>query len=1047
MGAMLGGPIGAIVGAAVGAGFGFAIGKYEEQYDEATKKANDLKKLGESLQLVKQSRRMIKPTAEIKRLKVLEASGNATQEQLDKLTAIENKDPGVKKARNLFKWMNAQVKEGDRLTGAQKQRLEELKAEITTRQQVRKEEKNQAERDAAAIDAQAQRAILLKDIAKITKQIASGEADATHQVVLRGAVESKYARLKTLGFETVGRMAEVEQERLIALEKILYIQEQENTLTKQRALIQKGLMAGLGGRKAIKVGFEFNKNELQRQIDTLTVQRGLLDNILAENPAERKRIEQKSKKMAQDIADLKHRALEAEMQMQIDVVEQSKRKTLSQIEAWEQAASNVSNAFGNVIGAQEKLASVFATIGNTLVKKISDMSKNQLQLLETSGASLERRLTEIRRGAAQGLAATQQGAGRQLGTVGPGVGSAAGLGNMIDSLTRAIRTAGVGANKEILDEETGLIRFKLANERQAAAELRADVELRVRSTQREIEIRKAALQQQVGFLQTRMQQENQLYAQRRSQQAEFGRLLLESPDQFRQAIRDMNLAKAFVSGISGVGKEGLGQLSGRIKRVREQGGSQVLLRVLQGMQSQDRFGGPELIGGVGNKELLQLFSQLQVFSPEKVGKQREQDAARIAEIQKQIKQKQDRIVALDEFDAKIQQQLLRVASLDAQIAMQQRSDIIKALGDSRTQLTTDMDKLKAGIDALNRARLTTEAYGKILDPKGGVKGGEKVWDALKGFRNKMWDKRGVLQEEWKKSGYKSDPERDKKRQEIRRKEGETVTAIKKMMSDIRNKTATKETIDYIQGVISSGKIGDIPVVDTKKEKLKGSTDKLAGSMDEATPKIKEFARVLEEITGMGKRPSGIGGLTTAGGFGGGGQFKQGMGGVLSKLQQSIRPTVRGTGIRLVDPRIKTLERQVEASGGTREQRNQLRRLKRQSRKIHGGGRKGQGRAIYKHLMAQEGGREAVEGSFRGLLQRRGGRDTSFVENLKNIRGEGARGRKRIDVGRTRQLLGSQGFGDVARGIKTKGQAADAIDKFLKLSEQLSKNTTKVSEGY
>jgi len=1044
MGAMLGGPIGAIVGAAVGAGFGFAIGKYEEQFDEATKKANDLKKIGESLQLVKQARRMIKPTAEIERLRVIEASGEATQEQLDKLTAIENKDPGVAKAKALFKWMNAQVKDGDRLTGQQKQRLEELKAELTTRQQVAKEAKNDAERAAAAVDAAKRRAKILKDIERIGLQIAEGEADAAYQVTLRKAMESKYAKLKQLGFETVGKMAEVEQERLVVLERILRIQEEDNNLAKQRSVIQQGMMAGVGGRSAIGATLKFDKGEFKRQIESLTIQKGLLDSTTAESSEEAKRLQASSKKTAKQIEDAKHNMLAAEMKAQMDMVEWSKDKTLDQIQAWEEAASNAAGAFENVIGAQERLASVFATIGSALVKKISDMSGKQLQLLETSGASVERRLTEIRRGAAQQLAAIQHGAGRQLGTVGPGVGGTAGLGQMIGALSKAIKVAGVKANQTVVDEETGLIRFKLANERQAAAELRSDVELRVRSTQREIEIRKVALQQQIGALQTRMQQENQLYAQRRNQQAEFGRLLLESPDKFKEAIKNMNLAKAFVSGIKGVGKEGLGQLGGRIKRVREQGGSQVLLRVLQGMQSQDRFGGPELVSGVGNKELLQLFSQLQIFSPEKIGKQREKEAARIAEIQKQIKEKQDRIIAIDEFDANIQQQLLKVASLDAQIAMQQRTDIIKALQGSRAQLTTDMDKLKTGIDALNRARLTTAAYGKILGPEGRVKGSEKVWEALKGFRHKQWDVRGQLQQDFRDSGYKRDPERDEKRKASYKKEMETVAGIQKMMKDIRNKTATKETIDYVQGIISSGTIGDLPAVDPKKEKLKGSTDKLAGSMDEATPKLKEFARVLGEITGMGKRPSGIGALTAPGGMGGG-QFKQGMGGVLSRLQKTVRPTIGGGGVRLIDPRIKELERKISDSGGTREQRNLLRRLKRQSLKVHGGGKRGQGRAIYKHLMAQEGGKEAVESSFRGLLQQRGGRDTSFVKDLKGVRGEGKRGRRHINVERTRQLLGSQGFGDVARGIKTKGQAADAVDKFLKLSEQLSNNTTKVSE--
>jgi len=928
LGAMLGGPL----GAAAGAAFGFAIGAYigviESEISKLEKTGKAITNAAKAVRLVAEAetltgdgeiRRLVKLqnaeditikqeeklnklikerksseelNEEAKRLKKLSRTASVTTEQLKRLSEIEliqrvreiaepfKVDVERKRLKELASEGKATGKQLERLTEIRHEprgdvrALEAAEVELATHRRVLVEKDAQAERDKQSIASAKARIEILKNIQFLNQRIVDSEGDINTKVSLTNKIQSEFNRLKTFGFETSKDAADLEFKRAIGLEKIVALQKRENDVSREAALNRERLVAAFGGIKAFKIGLQFDKDETNRQVKSLQKQL----KVLIETPdAEFSQRDERQKKIQETrgkIADKETKLAEDTLRGQERLLENSRQNAKDQIDAWSSAADSVAGAFRRIVDVQDGLAQVFARIGENAVQNIAEVSRRNLSLLEASGANVERRLTAIRRGAAQQLATVQGTSGRQLGTTG-GISGGAQLTQIADELLQTLTSVGRAASEKVVDEENKNVRVRLATQRQLAAEQRQIFDLQIRNTQREIEIKRNLLTQEINIIRTRAQQEEELFRQRRDQQIDFGRLLLESPEDFKQAIKDIALARRFTRGVGG-GAEGISTLGGRIRAERERGDPQLLLRVLRGIEASGRFGGPELVGGTGNTELQQLFQQLQLFSPESINKQRGVEAERQLEAQKQIQQKQARIQQLNEFDVQIQKQLLRIAALDAQVAVTQRSDIIKELQ------------------------------------------------------------------------------------------------------------------------IANGKLKKSPVLE------------LANALSQ-NPQMTELINITKQTKDI--LSASVGGAAGAGGAGG--VFSNAIGPLLQQVQQSISPSLRGG---------------FSINGGAT---------------IRAGGVQGGGRAVFRSLSEQQ--REGFAGGFRATLQQTDGEDTAFVQQLRELRGRGAVGRRDIDPDAVKRLLGSAGFGDVARGITTRGKAAKVADTFIGLSEQLSKNTTELTE--
>jgi len=71
-------------------------------------------------------------------------------------------------------------------------------------------------------------------------------------------------------------------------------------------------------------------------------------------------------------------------------------------------------------------------------------------------------------------------------------------------------------------------------------------------------------------------------------------------------------------------------------------------------------------------------------------------------------------------------------------------------------------------------------------------------------------------------------------------------------------------------------------------------------------------------------------------------------------------------------------------------------------------------------------------------------DTRSAQEATRLRGEGARGRRNIDVDAVKRFFEGRGLTGTAESIDTKGEAAKALDQFVGLSERLAKEQEKIS---
>ena len=735
VGAQFGGLPGALAGALAGAIIGSITGIYNDIAAEAEKKGKQVTNIAQARRNLILSRNLVNVdpgkreeleasersgtlsvpdklllgdirqqenlAKESKGLKALEKSGTISTKQRSRLGEIREQEELIRLSRHLiqsYERANKLKEEGftELAAGARAAADKDnknLQDRISFIQKETDAKRAQAVLNAVEVSKGEQRIALIADIAQKEKEITAAKDRSVVKAELQIQKEKLLERLTKLGLKGSKEEEQLIIKRKAALNEAAKIRRKENDTIRETAALQNALLSSVSGRAAIELKLEFDEVEIANKLKALAANLKVIQATPTFTVGAK---DSKDKDIAaneKEVADVLAKAAELRRTAQLNLVNESKRAALEQIDAWAAGSQRIVDAFSRIASLQANLAGTFANIGDQAQQQIEQAGAFASAALEESGASIGRRIGEARRLADARLAASGESTSRQLSTVTGGFSGVGDLTGQTDRLVNALIASGTTANEEIVAKQGNGINFQLAANRQLVADQRAAFEANVRDTNRGIEIRKGALQLEIQIIQQRLQSEIAFNKIRREQQASFGRLLLESPEQFKQTLSDIKLADSFFKGVKNVNKGGLQQISGRVRSVRRRGGDALLLRVLKGLQAKVQFGGDEAVNGVGNAQLQQVFESLQVTSVKNVDasiRKQAEFAANASRIQEAIKARQERIAQLTEFQAKIQEQQLRIAGADAQTAITQREQIRQELAKNRTEFSKDL---------------------------------------------------------------------------------------------------------------------------------------------------------------------------------------------------------------------------------------------------------------------------------------------------------------------------------------------------------------------
>jgi len=664
-GAAFGGPIGAAAGAAVGI-ISSRFSEAERQLKEAEEEAKRLQ-------------------AETR----VEIAGNVASNQISAINrALENVDS---ESRERLESVLERLRESSTEVATIQDRIE--RGEIVSEEEVRRVEAvvssladsaREAQRNAVVLRSASERVAeirsILRDNARLQAIISNLSATSADRNEARNKLEENFNRLQSINTEGIREIV-VNQERLNRLKQVaLDLQRRQNTEqeafnTLSSAILSRNFEQDSRLRLQVELNdAQFNQTlrQANQRIDILNAQAANaggdeeeLQNISQEIIREQEKVDQ-----------ARFELLRNNIQSQRQLLERANQATQGQIRAWEEASSNVVSAFKEVTDAQAELANIYTRSADIAGNILESRSESIARFLEQTGASTESRLNAIAQEAQRGLALTEQTFARQQRALsGGGFSDSAQATLQAQGLINTITEVIARSDQEITDERTGVVNVELAQLRQRASIEQQLFNQRIDITRKEIDFTNQKISAEISLLQERLSAEREVNELRRSQQEEFGRLLLESPDKFEETISDINLATSFFRNITDINLDSLQTIADRIARARGAGATDILGDVLSGLQAAEQFGGRQVIAGVNNAQLRSVFERIQVVAPEDIFgdlQRQAEEANSQLEIQRQIRERQENLVQLNEFSAKLQQQQIRIADLNSQLAVRQR---------------------------------------------------------------------------------------------------------------------------------------------------------------------------------------------------------------------------------------------------------------------------------------------------------------------------------------------------------------------------------------
>jgi hypothetical protein len=566
---------------------------------------------------------------------------------------------------------------------------------------------------------------LQSEQADIQRQLASGQLDTLKvgELTIRGKEVEEELDKERLNKQEL----EIYQES-----KLLSIQEQINQGHRQEEKLLKKievLEASIGDftseRSRIGIQLDFDETKSRAAVQRLLDEKKVLEDKLKLSIEFGESFSNQSA-ISQQIADI----ISKVEQESIDSVvrkEKAARETLriaddkvsQRIGDWEEAAKNVVSSFEKISSIQGSIADKFYDRGKAVADILGETLASTSRLLEVAGATTEQRLTRAADIQNRRLRALEQSAGSSLSALRSNVtkpfGSTAELRNITEGLVSLIGDAGVRGAQKVFDEDSKTFDIRLAQLRNEADNQRQVFELRINQTRQEIDIRKKLASDEIAILKERQEIERRLNEERITQQKEFGRLLIEGPEQFLSVVNDIKAARQFFRGIQNIDVSGLRALSQRSTANRNAGNFEGLQSVLRGLEDLVKFGGSNLVGGVSNSQLQNIFERIQVVLPEDLAadlRRQEQELTGQTSIQQQIEQRQKQQAALLEAEAALSDAQLKVETAAQNAAIKQRDIMINLLNEAVTTQHHDLASLIA-ITLANREKFGNGVGGNI----------------------------------------------------------------------------------------------------------------------------------------------------------------------------------------------------------------------------------------------------------------------------------------------------------------------------------------------
>lgn len=748
--------------------------------------------------------------------------------------------------------------------------------------------------------------------------------------------------------------------------------------------------------------FNAQITELRRQIEE---REAGLEDIGAFSEDAGKELIAENKKAAEEIANLQTKRFQALFNRQREITRESLRSVTQQISAFETAGKTLTDSFKSVVSEQERLADTFKNISDVSIDIINRSSEAIGEFLENTGASVAQRLENVADASRKQLDAARTLATRQLSTVGDTFFDGRQLNEDFSNLINSLATASALAEQEIVDEKSFAVKEEIALVRERVRVEREDFQRRISETRREISIRRDLINREIEILNTRLDAEKELNQLRLEQLQEFGDALLESPKKFQEELENIDLAKRFFRGIENLNEESLRTIRGRSQQLRRTGRQDVLNRVVEGLESAIRFGQSDIVGGVGNERLRQAFSASQSDQIERLDivadlfRRQTAIANEQSNVQKAIRERQQLLVNLAELDIELQRALVGLAQADTVIAREQRArqlDELRKISSKLTDNRTELANIITGIREVFTTGLTSRGLNRL---SAGGEISKAIAPIVDSFRRQF----DIFGSEAFFSPFTK------------------VGGVFRQLEDNLREQIQQDTAQ----------------AGSESKNLSNAQAEQARVVKEANERIKELTAEIE------KQRAVLSGLEKPGEAGGIAGDRQTVSQLINGIQSQITTNGSGRFFGFESRRLQELAN-IESEGGqlTREERVERARLQRLTSGRFTADERGN-RQLLRTLGRDSEQFNSFVSAFRGTL-RDTEADDEFIDRARRLRGEGARGRRNIDVGATQDLLRRFGFEGAASRATTRGGAARELDRLISLSEALAEEQGKIS---
>jgi len=525
----------------------------------------------------------------------------------------------------------------------------------------------------------ARQSIEQKRVTRLTNQleraqleVQKAQAGSTERAEALNRVTDLQIALEKQKTKAQKEQEEIENRKLALQGRLTELRREETAELQRIGLLQAAITQGLEQRDAVELGIEFDQRKLNVQLAAIRTQ---IDEELREQQNLDIKLDSKAWEASrQKILDLeaKERKLRFAAELKLiqarrKIVEVAASEAEKQVNAWAKASSQITKAFSKGVQLQFKVADAIQKAGELAGNIFAERGKRFIQLLEAQGTTGEARLQAVISLATSQIRQAQQTnklAQRELGGTGvAALTDSEDIRNAISRLAKSINAAAARAQSKILNREAAVVDFGIAQVRQQAEAERALFKARIAQTRREIGLREDLLQQEISNLKQIQQAEIQALDERISTQRELGRLVLQGPEEFQKAIKDIGVAQQLFGGITDVNTKGLEEIVRRVTQLRDVGNFEALQQASRGLENAIKTGRAQLVSGVENKTIQRVFEQ--ALSAGLQGGTSADEIYRQLEEQKEILRREDRIQKQIESR---QQEMLKLAQRRVELA-------------------------------------------------------------------------------------------------------------------------------------------------------------------------------------------------------------------------------------------------------------------------------------------------------------------------------------------------------------------------------------------